>query len=173
MTNPKTDTTSHSIACGIVSNYKICLNGRPATNAPGQTILFCRLRRRLARARRASRKVTPVGALYLTVFPCTKEVGWPSPRAWYLVVLGATRGWVRTWRVSWSASLLPGPLGQSHGESWACSHTWRFSLVARARLVVSPRAWNLAVRVAVPRMRRIMIAVRSEGSCLGSLSQSS
>src|SRR3954465_6999279 len=108
---------------------------------------------RLARTRRASRKATP--------------------RAWYLVVLGATRGWVRSWRVSLSASLLPGPLGQSHGESWACSHTWRFSLAACAELVVSPRAWYLAVRVAMSRMRRIMIVVRSEGSRLGSLSQSS
>src|SRR4051812_14054114 len=81
---------------------------------------------RLARDRRASRKATPLSALYFTVFPCANEVGWPTPRAWYLVVLGAIRGWVRTWRVSLSASLLPGPLGQSHGESWACSHTWRF-----------------------------------------------
>src|SRR3954463_909094 len=126
---------------------------------------------RLARTRRASRKATPLNALYFTVFPCANEVGWPSPRAWYLVVLGATRGWVRTWRVDLSASLLPGPLGQSHGESWTCSHTWRFSLAARAGLVVGPRAWYLAVRVATPRMRRIMVAVRSDGSCLGSLRQ--
>ena len=47
-----------------------------------------------------------------------------------------------------------------------------FSRAARAELVVSPRAWYLAVRVAMTRMRRIMVAVRSEGS-LGSLSQSS
>src|SRR3954470_13327017 len=128
---------------------------------------------RLARTRRASRKATPLSALYFTVFPCANEVRWPSTRAWYLVVLGTTRGWVRTWRVNLSASLLPGPLGQSHGESWACSHTWHFSLAARAELVVSPRAWYLAVRVAMSRMRRIMVAVRSEGSRLGSLSQSS
>src|SRR3954470_3379085 len=81
---------------------------------------------RLARARRASRKPTPLSALYFTVFPCANEVGWPSPRAWYLVFLGATRGWLRTERVGVSASLLPGPWGQSRGESWARSLTWRF-----------------------------------------------
>src|SRR3954468_14276227 len=48
-----------------------------------------------------------------------------------------------------------------------------FSLAARAGLLVSPQAWYLAVRVAMSRMRRIMVAVRSEGSCLGPLSQSS
>src|SRR3954468_20944224 len=100
-----------------------------------------------------------MSALYFAVFTCVNGVGWPSPRAGYLVVLGATLGWVRTGHVRVSASLLPGPLGQSHGESWARSRTWRFSLVARAELVVSPRAWYLAVRVAVPRMRRIMVAM--------------
>src|SRR3954469_23928334 len=43
-----------------------------------------------------------------------------------------------------------------------------FSLTARDELVLSPRAWYLAVRVAMPRMRRTKVAVRSEGSCLGS-----
>src|SRR3954469_11782193 len=43
-----------------------------------------------------------------------------------------------------------------------------FSRTARDELVLSPRAWYLAVRVAMSRMRRIMVAVRSEGSCLGS-----
>src|SRR3954468_11456711 len=45
------------------------------------------------------------------------------------VVLGCSRRDSRvgrTWRVRVCASLLPGPSGQSHGESWACCHTWRF-----------------------------------------------
>ena len=43
-----------------------------------------------------------------------------------------------------------------------------FSLTTRDKLVFSPRAWYLAVRVAMPRMRRTKVTVRSEGSCLGS-----
>ena len=99
-------------------------------------------------------------------------------------------------RVAESPSMVLGgsSRGSRVGEDWARQSkgitpawpvglvAWRvlgmlsylaFSLVARAELVVSPRAWYLAVRVAVSRMRRIMVAVRSEGSCLGSLSQSS
>ena len=87
------------------------------------------------------------------------------------VVLGCSRRDTRVGEdlARWFWRITPAwPVGS---VAWRVLGTLSYlvcSLVARAELVVSPRAWYLAVRVAMSRMRRIMVAVRSEGSCLGS-----
>ena len=87
------------------------------------------------------------------------------------VVLGSSR---RDSRVvedlaRWCERVTPAwPVGSVAWRVLGMLSYLAFSRTARDELVFSPRAWYLAVRVAMPRMRRTKVAVRSEGSCLGS-----
>src|SRR3954469_5320252 len=87
------------------------------------------------------------------------------------VVLGSSRRNSRVVEDSarWCERVTPAwPVGSVAWRVLGRLSYLAFSLTDRDELVFSPRAWYLAVRVSMPRMRRTKVAVRSEGSCLGS-----
>src|SRR3954467_8999723 len=87
------------------------------------------------------------------------------------VVLGSSRRNSRVVEDSarWCERVTPAwPVGSVAWRVLGMLSYLAFSLTDRDELVFSPRSWYLAVRVAMPRMQRTKVAVRSEGSCLGS-----
>ena len=87
------------------------------------------------------------------------------------VVLGSSR---RDSRVvedlaRWCERVTPAwPVGSVAWRVLGMLSYLAFSRTARGELVRSPRVWYLDVRVAMPGMRRTVVAVRSVGSSLGS-----